>query len=101
MLAITNAVLVMRDHLIPEATILLEDGVIAGSVLTLNKAVKNLFDHTSLTLPQAIACASLNPAAAIGEDHRIGSLEVGKQADIILCDENLQVFKTVIEGKEV
>lgn len=80
---------------------LLEDGVIAGSVLTLNKAVKNLFDHTSLTLPQAIACASLNPAAAIGEDHRIGSLEVGKQADIILCDENLQVFKTVIEGKEV
>lgn len=77
---------------------LLEDGVIAGSVLTLNQAVKNLYANTSLTLPQAFACASLNPAAAIGEAYRIGSLEVGKQADIILCDENLQVFKTILQG---
>ena len=80
---------------------LLEDGVIAGSVLTLNKAVKNLYDNTSLTLPQAFACASLSPAAAIGEAHRIGSLEVGKQADLFLCDEDLHVHKTFIAGAEV
>ena len=77
---------------------LLEDGVIAGSVLTLNKAVKNLYDRTALDLPQAFACASLHPAAAIGEANRIGSLEVGKQADIILCDEELQVQKTILAG---
>lgn len=80
---------------------LLEDGVIAGSVLTLNQAVKNLYDHSSLSLPQAFACASLNPAAAIGEGHRIGSLEPGKQADLFLCDEELQVFKTFIAGKVI
>lgn len=79
---------------------LLEDGVIAGSVLTLNNAVKNLLDHTDLTLPQAFACASLNPAAAIGEAQRIGSLEVGKQADIILCDNDIHVTKTIISGQE-
>jgi len=78
---------------------LLEDGTIAGSVLKLNNAVKNLFDHSTLTLPQAFACASLNPAKAIGEDHRIGSLEVGKCADIILCDEQLNVIKTIIDGQ--
>lgn len=80
---------------------LLEDGVIAGSVLTLNTAVKNLLDHTNLTLPQAIACASLNPATAIGEGARIGSLEVGKQADIILCDENIRISKTFLSGQEL
>ena len=80
---------------------LLGDGVIAGSVLTLNLGVKNLLDHSSLTLPQAFACASLHPAAAIGEDHRIGSLESGKQADIILCDPHLQVHQTFIAGESV
>ncbi len=78
---------------------LLEDGTIAGSVLKLNNAVKNLFDHSNLTLPQAFACASLNPAKAIGEDHHIGSLEVGKCADIILCDDQLNVLKTIIDGQ--
>ena len=38
-------------------------------------------------------------AKAIGEDHRIGSLEVGKCADIILCDEQLNVLKTIIDGQ--
>lgn len=79
-------------------TCLLEDGTIAGSVLKLNNAVKNLFDNTDLTLPQAFACASLNPAMAVGEGDRIGSLEVGKTADIILCDKELNVIKTFIDG---
>lgn len=78
---------------------LLEDGVIAGSVLTLNQAVKNLYDHSELTLPQAFACASLHPATVVGEGNRIGSLEVGKVADIILCDDNLQVSRTIIDGQ--
>ncbi len=78
---------------------LLEDGTIAGSVLTLNQAVKNLYDHSELTLPQAFACASLYPATVVGEGDRIGSLTVGKAADIILCDDNLQVTRTIIDGQ--
>ena len=78
---------------------LLEDGTIAGSVLKLNEAVRNLKAHTDLSLPEVFACASLNPAKAIGEAENIGSLAVGKCADIIICDEKIQVETTIINGE--
>ena len=78
---------------------LLEDGTIAGSVLKLNDAVRNLKDYTELSFPEIFACASLNPAKAIGEAERIGSLEVGKCADIIICDDNINVLSTYINGE--
>lgn len=78
---------------------LLEDGTIAGSVLKLNEAVRNLRDYTELPLPEVFACASLNPAKAVGEADRIGSLEIGKCADIIICDDDINVITTIIDGK--
>ena len=77
---------------------LLEDGTIAGSVLKLNEAVKNLRDYTELSIPEVFACASLNPAKAVGEADKIGSLEVGKCADIIICDGDMNVLTTFING---
>lgn len=77
---------------------LLEDGTIAGSVLKLNNAVKNLYDNTDLSVAVAFAAASLNPAKAIGEDKTIGSLEAGKCADIIICDNDFNIIKTIIGG---
>lgn len=77
---------------------LLEDGTIAGSVLELNAAVRNLKEHTDLSLAEVFACASLNPAKAIGEDDKIGSLEVGKCADIMICDDEINVITTIING---
>lgn len=78
---------------------LLEDGTIAGSVLKLNEAVRNLKNHTELSIPEVFACASLNPAKAVGEADRIGSLEVGKCADIMICDDEIQVTTTIIDGE--
>lgn len=78
---------------------LLEDGTIAGSVLKLNEAVRNLKAHTDLSLSEVFACASLNPAKAIGEAENIGSLAVGKCADIIICDDEIQVKTTIINGE--
>ena len=78
---------------------LLEDGTIAGSVLELNAAVRNLKDNTELALPEVFACASLNPAKAVGEAERIGSLEVGKCADIMICDDEIHVIATIIDGE--
>lgn len=78
---------------------LLEDGTIAGSVLELNAAVRNLRDYSDLSLPEVFACASLNPAMAVGEADKIGSLEVGKCADIIICDDEINVITTIIDGK--
>ena len=77
---------------------LLEDGTIAGSELKLNEAVKNLRDYTELSIPEVFACASLNPAKAVGEADKIGSLEVGKYADIIICDDDINVLTTFIDG---
>ncbi len=77
---------------------LLEDGTIAGSVLRLNRAVQNVYENTNIGLAKAFACASLNPATAIHEESRKGSLEVGKDADIIIIDTNFNVIKTFIGG---
>lgn len=77
---------------------LLPSGTIAGSVLRLNQAVYNLYTYTDLTLPEAVACASLHPAQAIGVDARKGSIEVGKDADLILIDEDLHIYRTMTRG---
>ena len=78
---------------------LLEDGTIAGSVLKLNDAVKNVAANTDLPLWQVVAAASLNPANAIGMGDVKGSLEAGKDADIILTDMNFDIKKTIMQGE--
>jgi N-acetylglucosamine-6-phosphate deacetylase len=45
--------------------------------------------------------AALNPAKAIHKDDRIGSLEAGKDADIIIADENINIIRTIKKGKTV
>ena len=77
---------------------LLEDGTIAGSVLKLNHAVKNVCDNTSLPIWEVVACASLNPAKAIGVEKQKGSLEIGKDADIIITDRDFNISKAIIGG---
>ena len=78
---------------------LLEDGTIAGSVLKLNNAVKNFYAHSGLPLYEAVAAASLNPANAIGMGDTKGSIEVGKDADLILADMNFDIKKTIMQGE--
>lgn len=78
---------------------LMADGTIAGSVLNLNDAVFNLYDNSELEIYEAVACASLNPAKALGEDGEIGSLEEGKRADIIIADEKFAVSMTILGGE--
>ncbi len=79
----------------------LADGTIAGSVLKLNDAVKNVMKHTSLPANVVFNMASLNPASAIGCSDRIGSLEAGKDADIIIADENINIIKTIKKGRTI
>ena len=78
---------------------LLKDGTIAGSVLKLNHAVKNFANHTDLPLWKVVSAATLAPARAIGEEHRKGSLEAGKDADIIITDGDFNIMKTIIGGE--
>jgi N-acetylglucosamine-6-phosphate deacetylase len=79
----------------------LADGTIAGSVLRLNSAVKNVLDHTDLPVNEVFNMASLNPATAIHREGRIGSLEAGKEADIIIADENINIIRTIKKGRTI
>ena len=76
----------------------LEDGTIAGSVLKLNKGVWNVYTNTSIPLYECVNCATLNPANAIGVADKKGSIEVGKDADIVILDNEFNVKKTIIGG---
>ena len=77
----------------------LKDGTIAGSVLKLNEAVRNMHKHCALPLNEVVNMASLNPARLLGLDAAKGSLEVGKDADILLCDEEINVTATIVGGR--
>ena len=79
----------------------LADGTIAGSVLKLNNAVKNVLNHTDLPVHEVFKMASLNPANAIHCADRIGSLEAGKDADIIIADENINIIRTIKKGRTI
>lgn len=78
---------------------LLADGTIAGSVLKLNDAVKNVLKNTDLPIYTVVAAASLNPANAIGMGDTKGSIEAGKDADLVITDMNFDVKKTIIKGE--
>ncbi|MBU3144172.1 N-acetylglucosamine-6-phosphate deacetylase [Clostridium sp. CF012] len=79
----------------------LQDGTLAGSVLTLNKGVKNMIIQSDLEIYEAVAMASNVPAKVIHMDNKKGSLEVGLDADIVIFDENIDVCLTIVEGKIV
>jgi len=61
--------------------------------------VRNMFRNTSSSLPEAMRMGSLTPARRVGMDSQIGSLEVGKQADFLVLDEDLKVRQVFIAGE--
>lgn len=77
----------------------LEDGTVAGSVLHLNKGVWNVYTNSDIPLYECVNCATLNPATTLGIDDKKGSLEVGKDADIIITDSEFNIEKTIIGGE--
>ncbi len=76
----------------------LSDGTIAGSVLTMNLAVKNFMKNTGINIFEAVNMASLNPAKFIGVEDRKGSIEVGKDSDFTIFDDKFNIISTYING---
>lgn len=79
----------------------LSDGTLAGSALTLDVAVRNFAAATGRPLEDVWAAASLNPARAAGVDDRKGTIEIGKDADLALLDQAMDVALTVAQGNVV
>ncbi len=76
----------------------LENGSLAGSILRLNEAVKNVYDWDVANVFEAINMASLVPAKSVGIDDTCGKLKVGRDADFIALDKDLKLKATFLDG---
>lgn len=85
--------------LVKDGKATLESGSLAGSTLRMNKAVKNFKEKVGVKLEDAVYIASYSPAKLLGVENKKGSLEVGKDADIIIFDKDLNIKMTIVEGK--
>lgn len=72
---------------------------LAGSALTMNMVYQNAAKYAPLTLSELSKITSLNAAKILGKEADIGSLEVGKLADLVLLDTESKVCATMIEGE--
>jgi N-acetylglucosamine-6-phosphate deacetylase len=90
-----------RSVNIRNGAVRLADGTLAGSILTMERALQNLCAATGRPLEELWMTSSLNAARAIGVSSSKGSLEAGKDADLVLLDEWFQVHLTVARGEIV
>lgn len=79
----------------------LADGTLAGSVLKMNVAVKNLVEKAGVPFTDAIDFATYNPAKNIGVLNERGTIEVGKRADLTVLSSDFEVLYTLVNGKIV
>ncbi|MFY0545851.1 N-acetylglucosamine-6-phosphate deacetylase [Brevibacillus sp. H7] len=77
----------------------LADGTLAGSILTLNRAVRNMVVLCGVTLPDAVAMASQTPAKILGLSDRKGRLAAGYDADITILAESFEVAACYVNGR--
>jgi N-acetylglucosamine-6-phosphate deacetylase len=87
--------------IVKDGAVRLKDGTLAGSVLTMADAVRNMVRLVGVPLHAAVAMASLHPARKHRLEGRKGSIAAGKDADLALLDKNLLVTETIVEGETV
>jgi N-acetylglucosamine-6-phosphate deacetylase len=80
---------------------LVEGGSIAGSTLTLDTAFKRAVTLDGLSLDDTVAALSVNPARLLGLDDRIGTLEPGKDADLVVLDDSWDLAGVMRKGEWV
>lgn len=88
------------------SSVRLHDGIVelshgsslAGSILTMDQAYRNILSYLPISLVEASLMASTTPAMSIGVGHKKGRIAVGMDADLAILDENLSVAQTIVEG---
>lgn len=100
------SVLGSREHGLP---VVVQGGVarmldlsgFAGSVATTDRLVRTMVRMAGLPLHEAVAMMTLHPARLLGREAELGSLEVGKKADLVLLDQQLYARRVWVGGKEI
>jgi len=90
-----------RKVTVKDGIVRLPSGNLAGSTLTMNRAVQNAIEHMGASLTEAADMASLTPARVLGLDGVKGSIRRGKDADLVIMDSSFNVLLTVIAGQIV
>ncbi len=90
-----------RTVYVREGVAQLEDGTLAGSTLTMDVAVRNFLIATNSSLDVVFEAATIAPAEVAGIADVTGSIEQGKDADLVLLDEDLNVRMTIAQGRVV
>jgi len=80
---------------------MLDNGTIAGSSLTLNRAIKNMVEKAGARITEAVRMASLNGTKVLNAENKSGILAVGKSADLVVMGNDYEVDYTIMKGKIV
>jgi N-acetylglucosamine-6-phosphate deacetylase len=87
-----------QDVYVDNGLALLKDGTIAGSVLKMKDALRNILAFTDATLADVVQMGAINPALQCGVFDHKGSLEAGKDADLIVLNEQNELVLTICRG---
>lgn len=87
--------------IVKEGEARLVDGTLAGSILKMNDAIKNMVEKVGVKLETAIDFATKNPAKTLGVYDSLGSIKEGKCSDFTILDKDFNVYMTIVNGKIV
>lgn len=76
------------------------NGVLAGSVLTLDRALTNFVHFTGATVEEGLRLLTANPASMTGADHGVGSLAVGQSADLVAVGGKGELLASIVGGRQ-
>ena len=79
----------------------LPNGKLAGSMLTINKAIKNIIKNTGIDIKDAIKFVTGNPSKLLGINNKKGAIAIGMDADLTIFDEEIKIYHTFVKGKMV
>jgi N-acetylglucosamine-6-phosphate deacetylase len=90
-----------QEVFVDEASARLADGTLAGSILSLDAALRNLMSFAGCSLEEALPTITSTPAELLGLSDQKGRLEPGLSADLVLLTRDLKVAMTIVDGKAV
>ena len=83
----------------PDGSAHLDNGTLAGSTLNINKGLRILVEEAMVPFNYALNACTINPARCLHLDDRKGSIQIGKDADLVVLDDNYDVLQTYCMGQ--
>lgn len=89
------------DVVVRDGAVFLKDGTLTGGSISLFEAVKNLSKFADIPFEDAIPTATENPAKLLGVYDKVGSLDIGKSADMIVIDDMCNIDSVYVRGNRI